>query len=273
MDSFYVYLPSNVKDPFNRNTTSNYSTNLSSTLRLDESWEVALSEISFNKTWYNIDENFFVGIINLDEETYIKTETNPGNYDIRGLINEINKKILELDPLNSKEDSNLPKFVYNEDDKKTLIKISTESKLFPLVSSNLMEILGFNELANVYDDFFDDRMELCAKYLKDLHEEYISEKSPHLSQGNDTLFVYCNIVQQSFVGDTQAQILRIIKVPEANYDKPLNFIYDRPNYFPLVSNEINSIEINIKDDADENVRFNDGKLYVVLHFRKRKQTL
>ena len=56
---FYITLPSNSSmDLYPENKTSSYKVHLSNPIQLDPArWEVALSEIQFLHSWYNVREN------------------------------------------------------------------------------------------------------------------------------------------------------------------------------------------------------------------------
>ena len=57
MKSFHLILPSNSSRKTHPDKTLNhYVTAISNRIELDVDWEVALSEISFQRTWYNIQE-------------------------------------------------------------------------------------------------------------------------------------------------------------------------------------------------------------------------
>ena len=57
MNSFYIFLPSNVNDFNYTNTIGNYITKLPISVDLDGDWEVGLSEIIITKTWFNLFKN------------------------------------------------------------------------------------------------------------------------------------------------------------------------------------------------------------------------
>ena len=58
MTSFHRILPSNRSmKTYSDNTLNHYVTALSNRIELDVDWEVALSEILFQRSWYNIQEN------------------------------------------------------------------------------------------------------------------------------------------------------------------------------------------------------------------------
>ena len=56
--SFHTILPSNSSmKTYPDNTLNHYVTSLSNRIELNGDWEVALSEILFQRTWYNIQED------------------------------------------------------------------------------------------------------------------------------------------------------------------------------------------------------------------------
>ena len=127
----------------------------------------------------------------------------------------------------------------------------------------------------------DDRKKRSAPYtrseLDDLRKYY---ENVHYVEGFNSvtlygtiksLFVYCDIIKPNLVGDTEVPLIRRVEIPsEKKFGHQIEIIYTRPEYFPLVSHEINSIEIEIKDDANRKVDFAFGRVYLKLHFRKRQ---
>ena len=100
----------------------------------------------------------------------------------------------------------------------------------------------------------------------------VTSDSPiDLRGGFDCMYVYCGIVEPQIVGDCLTPLLRVINV-EGKQDDVVAKTFDNPHYVPVAKREFNSIEINIKDDADRFVRFKYGKVIVKLHFRRRKAT-
>lgn len=70
----------------------------------------------------------------------------------------------------------------------------------------------------------------------------------------------------------RAQLLRIVKVPFATFGEQLDLTYDQPYYMSLAGNEINSIEIDIKDGTGAPIDFKFGKVEIVLHFKKKNKS-
>ena len=63
--NFYVHLPSNNLSNSETNTLWNYVTHLTQPLLLDGAWEVALTEISYTKSWYNLTRDSFCSVFSL----------------------------------------------------------------------------------------------------------------------------------------------------------------------------------------------------------------
>ena len=80
-------------------------------------------------------------------------------------------------------------------------------------------------------------------------------------------YIYCDIIEPSFVGDTKVQLLRTVNVdPSSN--ATVTHIFTKPVYIPLQKKHFNSIEINIMTSTGEPIPFAPGHSVVTLHFRR-----
>lgn len=86
------------------------------------------------------------------------------------------------------------------------------------------------------------------------------------------IFVYTNIVYESYVGHTLTPLLRTVQntSPKDAYVTQ-SFLHNI--YVPVKSNYIPTIEILIADDSGEKVEFEYGKTIATLHFRKRQSII
>ena len=66
--NFYVHLPSNNVSDTGRNKLGRYTTHLKLPIKIGFDWEVALSEISYTKSWYNVSEESFCTVISFGQE-------------------------------------------------------------------------------------------------------------------------------------------------------------------------------------------------------------
>ena len=93
---------------------------------------------------------------------------------------------------------------------------------------------------------------------------------PDLHAAMYNLYVYCNLVQESLVGDRMVKLLRTVPVQPQDRGKYKFETFQRVHYLPLSSSFFQYIEIMIADDTGEAVRFEWGKVIVTLHLRPRK---
>ena len=128
-----------------------------------------------------------------------------------------------------------------------------------LIRDTLAEMLGFNM------DRHPTRPFGPWKQLEVKDRTVESEFPIDLNQGVHQLYVYCDIVKPHIVGDVKVRLLRIVPREEG---KLVVKDYNPIQYFPVLTNKFNTIEINIKDDRNELIRFNRGKVIATLHFRK-----
>ena len=82
-------------------------------------------------------------------------------------------------------------------------------------------------------------------------------------QDVDIIFVYCNIVKHSFVGNTRSNILRVFK----RLDKTNHYNFQNLLYVPLRIEEINSIKISCRNNLGEIIKYTDGHISLTLLFR------
>ena len=86
------------------------------------------------------------------------------------------------------------------------------------------------------------------------------------------LFVYTNIVRDSYVGDTLTPLLRTVQNTSPK-DAYITQSFLHNIYIPVKTNYIPTIEILLADDTGHNIAFEYGKTIVTLHFRKRQPIL
>ena len=85
-----------------------------------------------------------------------------------------------------------------------------------------------------------------------------------------SLYVYCNIIKPVLVGNYEVPLIARIPVPtEKKFGDNCHKEFNTPHWHPLVWHEINSIEIDIKDDSNNTVDFGFGSPEVSLVFRKK----
>ena len=141
MTSFHTILPSNSSiKTYPDNTLNHYVTALWNRIELDGDWDVALSEILFQRTWYNIQENIcMLSIITSGNE--IDLFLPEGFYsDGHQLVDRCNRMIER----NLKDTGTIvdTKFPYDATSRKISVHVGADNVV--TLSSDLASIMGFS---------------------------------------------------------------------------------------------------------------------------------
>ena len=89
----------------------------------------------------------------------------------------------------------------------------------------------------------------------------------NLQTGIHALYIYCDLLQFTHVGDVKAPLLRVVDSGE-EIGGVVTRYYERPRYVPLQKKSFDSIQIVIRDDLGEKIQFESGKVLLTLHFRR-----
>ena len=259
-----------------------------------------MSEISYTKSWYNIKENIFIDIFTDETGTLYGSHEcfiRSGFYQtIDVLIDEINKqmKCLERGVLKDMI-KRAPTIRFDVIVNRTYVQpgITNDGKFFvyPIFKKDLEVLLGlsFNHNENYFTFFWskeENRMlkpnEIKLKKFVDYtrivdntsKDYFVTElESPYPVQFNVCdmhLLVYCSIIQPLLVGNTYSKLLRQVEIPrDVKFGDQCVLRYLEPFYYPLIGQEIETIEIHIKDDSNSTIPFDFGRSTITLHFRKR----
>lgn len=119
-------------------------------------------------------------------------------------------------------------------------------------TSDLAEVLGF--IKNVA---MMTRMDI----------ELIASHSINFMRGINSIYVYCDLCEESIVGNTRAPLLRVIHFQRNKYNDCVNILYNTPYFIPIAKSFINSIEMKLTDDMGVCIPFAEGKVIAVLQFK------
>jgi hypothetical protein len=87
-----------------------------------------------------------------------------------------------------------------------------------------------------------------------------------INRGVFGFYIYCDLVMPEYVGDTKANLLRVVP---ANSDNLIVHDYSKgAHYKPLCVKQIAKIHIVVKTDSNQELQFTSGKTLCKLHFRK-----
>ena len=119
------------------------------------------------------------------------------------------------------------------------------------LNAPLAGMLGFENPGRLYGD-----------------EAVTAEHALQIHAGLTTIFVHCDIVRPSVVGNVLAPLLRAVQISGKDGDF-VNEIFTVPYYRQLLRRGFESVHIYLTDDVGEIIPFQSGRVSVTLHFRKR----
>ena len=242
--SFYVTCPSNASmNIYRDNTLSSYKINMPKRIYLKHNYEVGLAEIQYPVTWNTMPSTDALEKMYEDKLARINIEPRMFN-NILELVTYVDKKA-EAASIEHDFDRNAVNLRRHQD--KIFYSLMDGVKI--RMTRGLAQAFGF-----IGDMWLEDRG--LSTYPYDVR------------RGFHSMYVYCNVVDSQIVGDTFAPLLRTISV-RGNRGDVINETFDRPHYVPVNTDEISTIEINIKDDTGDDVSFQSGKVLCKLHFRQR----
>jgi tRNA U38,U39,U40 pseudouridine synthase TruA len=279
-ESFYITLPSNVKS-FENNKISSYKTKLASKILLDGEWEVGVSSVKYTKSWFNVRKNCYMKLYesppnDLDftsAEKIIKGQTEVLNGNLytveRFLVLEeghyMNVDEM-IDYINLKLKSNFKnknvEFFYNRLNRHCTMQWSHKlnQKVFFSLDDTLSDLLGFSR---DFDQFV----------THDTYSAKKSESGTNLTGGLHSMFIYTDIIEPSFVGDKIAPLIQTVGInSSSSFGDDYEVTYDNIHYHRLLTNEFETIEINIRDEVSSFIEFQFGRVIITFHLRKWKST-
>ena len=279
--SFLLTLDSNV-DSFKvfgtENKISEFKTKLARPQNLVGDWVVGVCCIWYPKTWYNILNPHKISLFDELGKVYSQNKIDTNEFTISEgyyetplrLVNEINKCLGKFTTIKP------PKLVYNELNNFVTIEaglIEKNIKIYPDFGDEIENILGLKNRSlrnSVYSVQESAIADVVFKGGDIYRQNHIKAFHPvEIKAGYHALFLYTDIVYPSLVGDSYAQLLRVLEVPRKyKQGEDISLIYEKPLYYPVMIKNFETIEISIKDDTNTLVPFTSGRVIIVLHFKK-----
>ena len=234
--SFYVTLPSNSSMEFYPdNVITNFTTQLKIPIKFDVPYEVALVEISFNQSWKKK-----LGYLNFSfNGSQYKFIVEPGDGELfEATIERLNKKL---------QDTMIPLYIVHLSRAKPNINVAIETEKFKQ-SQDFPKIIYKDKLLRFEcnpTSFF--KFEgYVASFLNVIDQELDTNTKPIPIEnitltGTQAIYVYTDIVDFQFVGDSFAPLLRTVVTQEDKASVSC-VRYDNPHYVPV---KINSDLFNV----------------------------
>ena len=97
----------------------------------------------------------------------------------------------------------------------------------------------------------------------------LGNDSPDIHQGVKSLFVYCNLCADRMVGNKLVPLLRVM--PVRYNEREGKNVYEEvmiPHYVDVAETDTDIVEIDIKRDNGQDVKFRGGKVCINVHLRR-----
>ena len=239
-DQVYITLPSNSSmDYFPNNTLTSFTTKLATPLVLRGEYEVALVDIIYPHSWYNVNFTNNKYSFSIGDQVITVGHIPEGHYrDAQSICMAFNESL--PDDLRNKACFNV-----NPATHKVRATIQPNSGVY--LCEGLGQLFGFPE-GTLYSNEE-------AQFL------------PDINGGLYALYVYTDIIENQRVGDISAPLLRIVSVDHQRAGEVIERSYQMPHYLPVKTKYIDTIHIDIRSDFGDKVPFQNGKVVLKLHFR------
>ena len=259
--NFNLILPSNNStELYPENKASSFTTKLPEDINLNGRWEVALKEIAFPISWYNVENNS--GYVTVD----FNSVTNPIVLQALNASVFADRLTISIyieagyyssgaqlaDEINFRLKASLPRSVGEA----ITLTYSIPAGRFAIDISHGITVKFSRPLCRM--------MGLKSS----MSSPQMGIRSADLKKGIYSLYVYCDVCEETIVGDAKVKLLRIVPIHGKQGDYVCH-TYDFPIYTSVQTKNFNEIRILIADDAGKVVPFRSGKSIVTLHFRRK----
>lgn len=285
-ENFYLTLLSNSSfNYFPENRTSNFKVHLTKEINLEGEWKVALSEISYPHTIYNVtDKNNKVivkrsyngGELGTQTDNYIVSIPEGFYSNLEDVVKVINEGFFKLFKMNLFADKLTPT-------NHCEVVVNREALEQCLQSLLISEGHDESELVEL-NDFFDSELQITLENrlaiqlgfspTDNLIDALISPQVANINFGlPQEIFVYIDIIEPQIISDYCSQVIKIVKT----FDQTTEFsdvvsreIFNR-NYMQLCKRRFQTLSIELRDSTGELIPFRFGTSIVTVHFKKEQQ--
>lgn len=248
-----LVLPSNSSlDIFPTNTIGTYTTNLLEGLDLPSgSWEIGLTEIQYTRSWFNV-KGQWLTVKPQNESNVIKGALRDGYYkSAEDLMKELNRVTEEMGFGSDYVFTLLPSG-------KCSIRVTIAIVNIFDYSENLGKILGMDRDTRVIAEGADG--------------DIIGGQTVDMNAGFYNIYVYCDLVDNTPVGDGMAPLLRIVPIT-GSHNEHTNYSIDHVQYIPIARRQAPTILIYLRDDFGKPILFEHGTSVVTVDLRRASPLL
>lgn len=287
-NGFFIDLVSNSSTKFYPlNKTSHFRTKLHEAIEVNNDWCVALTEIFYPLSVFNIHERVKIQLMVVTQtgKAYskpvpLKTQNAVGIYVERGhyssqpeildLINEKIKKIWEDRAEYRNVSGYAPRFM-----PQTNHLIRLDFSYAKILTDNIIIYPSFSP-ANEADDiermlgFKKNQIEKKALTIESGRTQCVAIYEADIKAGKNFIFIYTDIIRERHVGDAGAPLLRTVPLSTGKFTEIGYSDFNPPFYYDLSRCRIESIEILLCDENGQQLDFASGRVHLCLHFKPKK---
>lgn len=258
-----IVLVSNASmDLFPWNNLSDFRVRLPQPVTLDQSYRVALTRISYTKSYFNYDvKGGFWVILSDTKEKYVPDKESinkckleckllPGYYTPQTFIDMINIQVSGV--------------IIGGTDRKKSDPVFKLKNGFLFVEPGSFENASKNEIK--WELLFDNK---TNRFLGIDDKDPEKQRPVFMNQGLTDLFVYSDLVYPTIVGDSSCELLTILDgQTEKDFGAHCCEIFEDAWYHPLAKTSFQEIRIYIRTDTGEPPNFRFGRVNLRLSFKK-----
>lgn len=260
MNQDIVLVSNSSMDLFPDNKLSDFRVRLPQTVTLDPSYRVALTRISFTKSFYNYEDGGS-GIVMMSEtndvlepdaetkaQSTLRCNLLPGYYTPESFVDMINIQVKQVSLKGNLGIIKYPKYGLTNG----YLNVAHGT-----IDAGEMKVYRWH-------------LKFDPNTLKILGWDKTNQHRPvFLNQGYTDVYVYSDLVYPSIVGDQSCELLTIL---DGQTDKPFGShcceVYDDPWYHKLAKTSFREIRIYLRTDTGRAPKFRFGRVSLRLSFKK-----
>ncbi len=286
-NDFYIIVNSDINGDFTHNTPSAFSTKLDQKLNLEGQWQCSIRSLYINHSWENTLQDSYMRIFHSlsGENCNVTTPLNLATHatalrpyidiPLEGIdlhksnfVDDLNKLIMKhmktisneqgtrVGRFDGKGYGNSLKFGYDLGLQHYFISLKYHACFIP---QKLARAIGFRDQMFHYNS---------EKLTQQQLTKYVAVYPPHYVSDNDFLYIYSNVVEETSINNSRANILKITPV-ESVFGEILAQNYDKEMYINVNTSKLHEIRIEIRNRLGELIDAKFGSTIICLHFIKR----
>ena len=280
----FITIPSTSStDLYPNNKVSQFTVQLPKEIDLDGSYEVALTEIFYPHSWFNFELQDRIWLYYRNHGVSATATLQEGSYpSAKHLIEELMRELALEFRINKRKVIETIRRVgrgRGTEADELVVKLGrteegvTRTKIdFNLVFNTHTQLIQLKTDSIDSTITFSPRLAQILGFDTESFREkglYVGTRLVDMTRIN-AIYIYCDLVEPRIVGDTLAPLLSVIPAETDKTGKNVWIRYTKLQYQPVVKRSFSQLEISLRDETGELVRFRKGKVIVTLHLRRQR---